>query len=290
MAQKKLQKNSILNKYDIDGDNTITNEELAQVKEIRNIENVTIDNNDKIERQEKVYYFLGLVVLILCLWGLWELSVHIWLNYANTVVGTVTGILAIISAIVFFSGSKVLGVVFFVSTIFIYDFLDNLMPITLTKVNEKTEIINEFKKPSKKLTKNSNIKICPSSGYKDNCKGNISYSSGNIYDGFFKNNKRHGKGTYIWKNGDKFTGTYYNGDPSYGTYAFQNGHTYVGNFKNWKMHGQGTYTWKNGDKYIGQWKNDKRHGRGSKTYKNGKIERGIWENGKFLYPKSSGNP
>ena len=235
MVQKKLQKNSILNKYDIDGDNTITNEELAQAQEIKEIENVRIDTNDKTESQEKVYYFLGFVVLILCLWGLWELSVHIWLNYANTVVGTITGILAIISTIVFFSGLKILGVVFFVSTFFIYSFLDNLIPIKFIKENEKKVIFNEFKKPSKKLSKNSNIKICPSSGYKDNCKGIITYNSGDTYEGFFKNNKRHGKGSYTWKNGVK----------------------YVGQWKNDKQNGQGTKTYKNGKIEKGIWENGK---------------------------------
>ena len=35
MTQKKLQKDSILNQYDLDGDNTITDEELQRAKEIK---------------------------------------------------------------------------------------------------------------------------------------------------------------------------------------------------------------------------------------------------------------
>lgn len=38
MTQKKLQKDSILDEYDIDGDNTITNEELQKAKEIKETE------------------------------------------------------------------------------------------------------------------------------------------------------------------------------------------------------------------------------------------------------------
>ena len=38
MTQKKLQRNSILDDYDLDGDNTITNEELQQAKEIKETE------------------------------------------------------------------------------------------------------------------------------------------------------------------------------------------------------------------------------------------------------------
>ena len=38
MTQKKLQKGSILDEYDLDGDDTITNEELQQAKEIKEME------------------------------------------------------------------------------------------------------------------------------------------------------------------------------------------------------------------------------------------------------------
>ena len=38
MVQKKLQKGSILDEYDLDGDNEITNEELQQAKEIKETE------------------------------------------------------------------------------------------------------------------------------------------------------------------------------------------------------------------------------------------------------------
>ena len=38
MTQKKLQKGSILDEYDLDGDNEITNEELQQAKEIKELE------------------------------------------------------------------------------------------------------------------------------------------------------------------------------------------------------------------------------------------------------------
>ena len=38
MTQKKLQKDAILNQYDLDGDNTITDEELQRAKEIKETE------------------------------------------------------------------------------------------------------------------------------------------------------------------------------------------------------------------------------------------------------------
>ena len=38
MAQKKLQKESAYNKYDLDGDGIVTDEELAKMKEIEELE------------------------------------------------------------------------------------------------------------------------------------------------------------------------------------------------------------------------------------------------------------
>ena len=241
---------------------------VAIEKAKKTTELAQLEAQERKERQEKFYTFLGYLIVIvgslLCLWGLWELSVYIWLSYAGIVVNTIGAALAIISAIVFFGASKLLGVIFFVVTAFIYIFLDDLVPITDIKTNNKTEIIKKLKVPSKNSLNSNQIKNCPSSGYKDNCKGRMSYSSGDTYNGFFKNNKRHGQGTYHHKNGDK----------------------YSGNWKNSKKHGRGTYTWKNGNKYVGQWQNSNMHGQGVKTFKNGKIQRGIWKNDKFIGSKT----
>ena len=241
---------------------------VAIEKAKKTAEQAQLEAQEKKERQEKFYTFLGYLIVILgsllCLWGLWELSVYIWLSFAGIVVNTIGAVLAIISAIVFFGASKLLGVFFFVVTAFIYIFLDDLVPITDIKTNNKTEIIKKLKVHSKNSLNSNQIKNCPSSGYKDNCKGRMSYSSGDKYSGFFKNNKRHGQGTYYHKNGDK----------------------YSGNWKNSKKHGLGTYIWKNGNKYVGQWQNSNMHGQGVKTFKNGKIQRGIWKNDKFIGSKT----
>ena len=285
---------------------------IAQKNAERVEEQANLEAKKRKESSEKLGYFIGFIALIalaaLCLWGLWELSIYIWLSYAGIVVNTIGAVLAIISAIVFFGASKLLGVIFFVITAFIYIFLDDLVPHTDIKSNNKTEIIKKLKVPS--LIPNQ-IKKCPSSGYKDNCKGRMSYGS-DTYIGFFKNNKRHGQGTYVYKNGTKLTGTFYKSLPSYGTetyagkwkgdrytgnfenwnrsgqgtYYFQNGDKYSGNWKNNKKHGRGNYTWKSGIKYVGQWQKNEMHGQGVKTFKNGKIQKGIWKNDKFIGSKS----
>ena len=293
---------------------------IAQKNAERVEEQANLEAQKRKESSEKLGYFIGFIALIalaaLCLWGLWELSIYIWLSYAGIVVNTIGAVLAIISAIVFFGASKLLGVIFFVVTACIYIFLDDLVPNTNIKSNNKTEIIKKLKVPSKNSLNSNQIKNCPSSGYKDNCKGRMSYSSGDTYSGFFKNNKRHGQGTYVYKNGTKLTGTFYKSLPSYGTKTYAGkwkGDRYTGNFENWnrsgqgnyfwkngnkyfgqwqknKLHGQGTFTWKSGNKYVGQWEKGNQHGQGIKTYNNGKIEKGIWKSGKFLYVQESQNP
>lgn len=83
-------------------------------------------------------------------------------------------------------------------------------------------------------------------------KGTLTYICDNKYHEFYKyqsyegdwvEGKKHGYGTFIWKNGDK----------------------YVGYWSNDKANGQGTMKWANGDKYVGEWKNDIPH-KGTITY------------------------
>ena len=171
-------------------------------------------------------------------------------------------------------------------------------PIISKQIKQRKADFKETKK---------GLNICPKSGYKDNCLGFLTDNNGK-YEGNFKNNKKHGIGTYTWTNGDKYNGLFKNDYKTSGTYTSKDGTTfsgkflngeylkgrqlyvgkwagnkYLGDFKNWERHGKGTYFWKNGDKYIGQFKNGKMHGTGTLTYKNGKIDKGTWENGKFMY-------
>ena len=59
-------------------------------------------------------------------------------------------------------------------------------------------------------------------------------NDGDTYEGEWKNNVRHGQGTFTFANGDK----------------------YVGNFKDGLGHGQGTYTWSDGRRETGFYMND----------------------------------
>jgi hypothetical protein len=98
------------------------------------------------------------------------------------------------------------------------------------------------------------------STYWDNCVGTYTFSSGEIYIGSWKNDKRHGQGTSTYASGDK----------------------YIGEYKEDMKHGQGIYTFANGEKYIGEFKNNERHGQGTNTWADGKVWQGEWSNNEWV--------
>ena len=105
------------------------------------------------------------------------------------------------------------------------------------------------------------------------------------YFGEFKDDKAHGKGTFIYQDGSKYFGEFVNGKQNgQGTYTWADGDKYVGEYKDHKAHGQGTYTWADGRQYVGEYKDDKRHGQGTYTEIDGTVTKQIWENGKLVEP------
>ncbi len=81
----------------------------------------------------------------------------------------------------------------------------------------------------KKQIKANQTNKCPSSGYKDNCIGIINHNNGR-YEGNFKNNKKHGSGSYYFTNGDRFIVNYKNGDVISGSYTYKSGQRFTGKF------------------------------------------------------------
>ena len=134
-------------------------------------------------------------------------------------------------------------------------------------------------------------------GYKDDKRhgqGTYTHWYGSKYVGGYKDDKRHGQGTYT--SDSSFDGNEYVGEWKYvgeyqddkrhgqGTYTSAHGFKYVGEYKDGKRNGQGTYTWGKysdwaGDKYVGEWKDDKRHGQGTYNYVSGKVYEGLWIKG-----------
>lgn len=80
---------------------------------------------------------------------------------------------------------------------------------------------------------------------KKNGRGVMQFANGNLYDGEWKDDDRHGKGVHYWKDFSKYHGDRYDGEWVEG-----------------KFNGKGVYYFASGNKYDGELKNDKRHGKG----------------------------
>lgn len=65
--------------------------------------------------------------------------------------------------------------------------------------------------------------------------GQFSYLKDGIYTGNFSASKRSGNGTFKWKNGDIYVGTWVNDNMDTGTYTFKDGRSYKGKFVNNKI-------------------------------------------------------
>jgi hypothetical protein len=65
-------------------------------------------------------------------------------------------------------------------------------------------------------------------------KQQLNYDNGNRYEGETKNGVRHGRGTYYWKNGDRYDGEWVNDQPGRGTYYYANKTVEKGRYVNGK--------------------------------------------------------
>ena len=104
----------------------------------------------------------------------------------------------------------------------------------------------------------------------------VSYGQGCISGNCF-----NGEGTYIWSNGDKYYGSWINGEfNGSGKFLWFDGRSYSGDWLNNKKHGEGVFKWKNGAIYSGYWHNDMKNGLGYYLYPTGERYAGEWKLGK----------
>lgn len=103
----------------------------------------------------------------------------------------------------------------------------------IKKYPEKFEIVKYLKDPDTYL-----MKFHPDNGY----------------EGDFKDDKKHGAGTFKWSNGMR----------------------YEGEWEDNKRSGQGRFFWGNGNSFKGEWENDKRNGKGVMYFKGGNWLEAIW--------------
>jgi hypothetical protein len=93
---------------------------------------------------------------------------------------------------------------------------------------------------------------------KMNGQGTYVYSDGDKYEGQWKDDKRHVKGTVTYRGQDgnvveKYEGDWYEGKMhGFGRYVYADGGVYEGQWVDGKMCGKGTYVFPNGNKYEGE--------------------------------------
>lgn len=97
-------------------------------------------------------------------------------------------------------------------------------------------------------------------------RGLYTYKDGTEYEGAFRDDKKHGKGSMKFANNARFQGYFKEGiREGEGTFKYANGDIYSGQFTAGKKHGTGTYVYA-GTKYhmTGEWME-------------GQFVKGIWE-------------
>ena len=112
------------------------------------------------------------------------------------------------------------------------------------------------------------------------------------YVGELVNGKRHGYGFLTFPGNDdfrriSFEGLFENDEYKNGTMLWKNGEKYVGTFKNSKRHGHGTTSYASGSQHIGEWSDDLQNGHGMFIYSDNdvydrKTFDGEYSNGKRL--------
>lgn len=118
-------------------------------------------------------------------------------------------------------------------------------------------------------------------------------------EGYWKDGKMEGHGTYWFSNGDRYAGIFRDGKPgSKGTWWFGNGDSYQGqcgiskskdsrggdlmdDVTNLSREGQGIYWYHNGNRYEGQFEENQRSGDGTIWYADGGLYKGAWAKGEM---------
>ena len=109
--------------------------------------------------------------------------------------------------------------------------------------------------------------------------GKMTYNNGDVFEGFWKNDKATGLGVMKYANGDDYRGSWVDGKRQGEgkiQYNKEDGRIYNGTWLQDKKRGQGTMAYPDGSKYMGQWIDDKRNGPGAIQYKNKEEYHGEW--------------
>ena len=111
----------------------------------------------------------------------------------------------------------------------------------------------------------------------------VKWVHGDIYEGNFKDELKHGYGKLYWSGGNIYQGNWKDDVKyGYGKYTWAHGDVYEGNWKDDVKHGYGKYTWADGDVYEGNYKEGEQHGYGKMTWASGNIYEGNWYEGEMV--------
>jgi hypothetical protein len=111
--------------------------------------------------------------------------------------------------------------------------------------------------------------------------GTLRLAEGDVYDGDWKDGKRHGHGVFVTLDGDIYNGGWTEGAyHGYGVFVWSAGKIYRGDYVNGERHGQAVMTWPYGANYQGEYANDKRNGKGIYVYADGRCYTGEYRDEK----------
>ena len=127
-------------------------------------------------------------------------------------------------------------------------------------------------------------------------------NTGEVYEGGWRGQKRHGRGIVLYPDGSMYEGQWVNGKEhghgqlmtsdrkvlysgdwteglmhGHGSYNFFSGDRYVGDWREGNRHGKGEFVTREGCKYVGDWRENRRSGRGVFTWLDGSVYDGDWD-------------
>ena len=119
------------------------------------------------------------------------------------------------------------------------------------------------------------------------------FANGDRYQGAWKDGKKHGPGIFLYLADNEFKGDIYVGEYKFdiyngqGTYIWKDGSKYTGNWLDNNQDGQGIYIYPDGSKEVGEFKNGLLNGFAIRYNADGSIRReGIFKDYEFLYAET----
>ena len=107
----------------------------------------------------------------------------------------------------------------------------------------------------------------------------FSWSNGDEYQGTWKDNQMHGRGTFKCKEGEYQGEFSFHRMQGFGKFKYASGGSYIGEFVSGKREGRGVLSYSEDCAYEGTFLKGEPHGKGTMLYGNGDLYTGEWEYG-----------